>query len=40
MANENLKAVCWFSMARIRDEGTRSLSLKCETRSIPLRAAT
>lgn len=39
-ANESLNAVCWFSAARMREERMRSLSLRLETRSIPLRAAT
>jgi hypothetical protein len=40
MAKENLKAVCWFSSAMMRDVLARSLSLRYETMSIPLRAAT
>jgi uncharacterized protein with HEPN domain len=40
MAKESLKAVCWFSIARMRDVLARSLSLSVETRSNPLRAAT
>ena len=38
-AKDSLKAVCWFSMARMRDVLARSLSLREDTRSIPLRAA-
>jgi hypothetical protein len=40
MAKESLKAVCWFRRARMRDVLARSLSLRIETRSSPLRAAT
>jgi hypothetical protein len=40
MAKESLNAVCWFSRARMRDVLARSLSLRTETRSSPLRAAT
>ena len=39
-ANESLKAAWWFSAARMREERTRSLSLRYAIRSIPLRAAT